>query len=307
MSGYLQPAHYVLYWKLTPEERVNLAATRSAAYAASPHLARVKPGDVLWLVNIHIGRLLLIGRILVETVVDHIEIAQDLVGAYPGDWIEADWYAIANRHRVEPLREVDITPAAALLRFASRTQDTLLLTADQRIDANQFRALRRLTEDSGRMLEDIWYSDEYVPTTAQDFLELTEDDAAYAEGKIVVRTLRQRHRNRSLVETARLRYRQQHGHLFCQVCGFDFAAVYGIDYIEAHHLRQMAVLDEDHVSRVEDLAMLCANCHRMAHQRTPPYTPEELQALMAARRRDSYRSAPGGGYPDERDDHSAGD
>src|SRR5690242_3061148 len=110
MSGYLKPAHYVLYWKITPEERLNLAENRQANYAAHNQLARAKPGDVLWIVNIYLGRLLLVGRILVETVVENIEIAQELVGSYIGDWQEADWYAIANRHNIEPMREVDVTP-----------------------------------------------------------------------------------------------------------------------------------------------------------------------------------------------------
>jgi hypothetical protein len=283
MSGYLKPAHYVLYWKITPEERLNLAGTKSSSYAASNLLARVKPGDVLWIVNVYLGRLLVIGRIAVEVVVDNIEVAQELVGSYPGDWIEADWYAIANKHNVEPLREVDLTPVLGLIQFDSKIASSVF-TIDNRVDATQFRTLRRITMDTAKLFEEVWYADEYTPQTVQDYLELTEDDAAYAEGRTVVRTLRQRMRNRNLVDDAKALFRANHGNLHCQVCGFDFGAFYGIEYIEAHHIRQMAGMEEDNVSSIEDLVMLCANCHRIAHQRTPPYTIDELKAFIRANR-----------------------
>jgi hypothetical protein len=282
MSGYLSTAHYLLYWKISAEERRTLAESRRANYAAHNHLGRVKPGDVLWIANVYLGRLYLIGRLQVEVVVDDIDIAQELVGEYLGDWQEADWYAIANRYNVEPMREVELTPLVSALRFKS--QHDRLYPLDGRVDANQLRSLRELTSESARLLEEAWYDDEYTPQDIQDYLELTEDDTAYAEGKQVTRTLRQRQRNRTLVADARHRYKQKHGRLCCQVCGFDFAAVYGIEYIEAHHKTQMARLEDETLNTVDDLAMLCANCHRMVHQRTPPYSIEELKALMQANR-----------------------
>lgn len=276
-SSYLKPTHYLLYWKIAPEERLNLAANRRADYAAGKYLERVKPGDILWIVNVHIGHLFLIGRLQVETVVDDIEIAQDLVGR-TDNWVDGEWYAIANKYNVEPLREVDLTPLVGEIRFNSQA-DRLYLH-NKRIDANQLRSLRELTDESAKLLEDAWYADEYTPQTIQDYLELTEDDFAYSEGKLVVRTVRQRQRNRTLVSDARTEFKMLHGHLYCEVCGFDFVAVYGIEYIEAHHKLQMASLDEERLSTVDDLVMLCANCHRMAHQRTPPYSVEELKAMI---------------------------
>jgi hypothetical protein len=282
-SGYLKPTHYLLYWKIAPEERLNLAANRKADYAAGKHLERVKPGDILWIVNIYTGHLLLIGRLQVETVVDDIEIAQDLVG-HTQHWVDGDWYAIANKYNVEPLREVDLTPLIGDIRFNSAA-DRLFLH-NGRVDASQLRSLRELTDDSAKLLEEAWYADEYTPQTIQDYLELTEDDIAYAEGKLVVRSVRQRQRNRTLVSDARTHFKQRQGHLCCEVCGFDFVAVYGIEYIEAHHKQQMASLDEERLSTVDDLVMLCANCHRIAHQRTPPYTVAELKAMIQRNRGD---------------------
>lgn len=289
-NGFLAAKHYILYWKLTPEERLTLNETRSAAYAAHPQLARVKPGDVLWFVNVYVGRLFLLGRLAVEIVADDIDLAQELVGSYRGEWQEADWYALANKYSVERLREVEITPLAGILRFNSRYADRLSVDDVGHVEATQFRALRELHADSAKILDEIWYEEVDVPQSAQDYLELTEDDTAYAEGKVVTRTVRQRQRSRMLVQDAKLQFKNKYGHLHCQICGFDFQAFYGIEYIEAHHTQPMSSLEEEQMTSVSELGMVCANCHRMIHQRTPPYSLEEIQTMIRAnqRVRDGY-------------------
>ena len=44
----------------------------------------------------------------------------------------------------------------------------------------------------------------------------------------------------------------------------------GNGYIEAHHLiKPISIMREGDATRIEDLAMLCANCHRMVHRIRP--------------------------------------
>lgn len=68
----------------------------------------------------------------------------------------------------------------------------------------------------------------------------------------------------------------------CQVCGFDFEAIYGDlghDYIEAHHRISLASLPKDKsvtLSPKDDFAVVCANCHRMLHRKGAPKTFEEF-------------------------------
>lgn len=61
-----------------------------------------------------------------------------------------------------------------------------------------------------------------------------------------------------------------HG-LSCEVCGFNFSNVYGDlgeDFIEVHHLRPVSTLEvPKNIDPVEDLAVLCSNCHRMIHRK----------------------------------------
>lgn len=277
---YLAVKHYLLYWKVDAEIRPNIGQHMTTTYAASNYLRRVKPGDVLWIVNVHQYHLYLLGRLKVEFIVDDTSIAQELVDPLPDTWNDSDWYAISNKYAIETMREIDITQLADKLRFNSRASEMLDML-NGRVDAQQLTTLRQLVVQSAQMMDDIWYNDAYTPQSVQDFLELSEDDTAYAEGKVVVRTVRERQRSRQLVTDAKTRFRATHdGKLFCEVCGFDFDQFYGIDYIEAHHTEPIASLEKETENTVESLVMLCANCHRAAHSRTPPYNLEELRKLM---------------------------
>lgn len=73
----------------------------------------------------------------------------------------------------------------------------------------------------------------------------------------------------------------------CAACGFNFGAAYGglgKDYIQIHHIVPAGEQGADYqLDPLTDLVPLCANCHAIAHQRTPvPYSPAELRRLMAA-------------------------
>jgi 5-methylcytosine-specific restriction protein A len=76
----------------------------------------------------------------------------------------------------------------------------------------------------------------------------------------------------------------------CQVCDFNFKNIYGDislnkkkeEFIEAHHKIPIHTLPENETLefKIEDFAVLCSNCHRMAHKRKEPYTIEELKEFI---------------------------
>jgi len=90
----------------------------------------------------------------------------------------------------------------------------------------------------------------------------------------------QRERNQAVVR----RKKKQATSLDCEVCGFSFGRAYGddaADYCEVHHLLPLSDADDTTKTRMADLAILCANCHRVVHLRNPPYTLDQVRGLIA--------------------------
>lgn len=70
----------------------------------------------------------------------------------------------------------------------------------------------------------------------------------------------------------------------CSVCNFDFEKVYGDighRFVEAHHVEPIGMREGDSITSVTDLVPVCSNCHRMLHRRAPPYSPEDLERILA--------------------------
>lgn len=108
---------------------------------------------------------------------------------------------------------------------------------------------------------------------------LTDDDESFPEGKLVLKQHLVRERNPKLIARAKELYIQRHGKLICQVCQFDFEEEYGqigANYIEGHHTKPVSEMLPGEETKVEDIAMVCANCHRMLHRRRPWLSIEEL-------------------------------
>lgn len=72
----------------------------------------------------------------------------------------------------------------------------------------------------------------------------------------------------------------------CFLCKLNFGNVYGPageGYVHVHHLSPLSESDSElhEVDPVEDLRPVCPNCHAVIHRRSPPYTMEEMQELLA--------------------------
>ena len=108
-------------------------------------------------------------------------------------------------------------------------------------------------------------------------------EGEFPEGKIVERVHKARERSSEVVKLAKLAFKKKHGKLFCQVCYFDFENKYGTlgkDFIEGHHTVAVSDMIPGHKTRVEDIAMLCSNCHRMVHTKRPWLNMEKLNQLI---------------------------
>ena len=68
---------------------------------------------------------------------------------------------------------------------------------------------------------------------------------------------------------AKREFKRLNGRVYCEASGPDFSKIYGErgrDFIEAHHKQPISGLGRSARVTIEDLEMVCANCHRMLHR-----------------------------------------
>jgi 5-methylcytosine-specific restriction protein A len=124
--------------------------------------------------------------------------------------------------------------------------------------------------------------EDYAPSASED-IHGGFDDAP--EGRLLTRKHLARERNRKLVERKKQKVIKETGKLECEVCGFDFAVQYGKrgeGFIECHHTKPLVTLAAEHRTHINDLALVCANCHRMIHRTKPWLGVEELAKILVA-------------------------
>jgi predicted HNH restriction endonuclease len=127
----------------------------------------------------------------------------------------------------------------------------------------------------------IWLKDS-VSTFDAEYADLFPDNdpRVAQEGRLSYRRHRVRERSpilrRLKIEAALGEYDA----LRCEACGFDFFERYGRlgeGFIECHHRLPLGDGDERETT-IDDLALLCANCHRMIHRTQPLVTISELRS-----------------------------
>lgn len=96
-----------------------------------------------------------------------------------------------------------------------------------------------------------------------------DEDYSVKEGKVIYKLHKLRERDRKINSKKKAEYFKKHRRLDCEVCGFDFHEAYGDlgeGFIEAHHRVPLSELDGEKITKLEDLALVCSNCHRMLHR-----------------------------------------
>jgi 5-methylcytosine-specific restriction protein A len=114
----------------------------------------------------------------------------------------------------------------------------------------------------------------------------TSPDLGYSsakEGKLLERLHLVRERNQRLVKRKKELTIERTGVLQCEACGFCFEAKYGErakGIIEVHHIRPLHTLTPDTITSLDDLCLLCANCHRVIHTQNPWMTLDQLKSII---------------------------
>jgi 5-methylcytosine-specific restriction protein A len=111
----------------------------------------------------------------------------------------------------------------------------------------------------------------------------TDLGAEASEGRILTVIHHRRERSAKLGEMKKRAVLARNGRLECEACGFSFGLIYGergADFIECHHTVPLSELAEGGKTRLEDLALVCSNCHRMIHSKRPWLDLEELRSII---------------------------
>jgi 5-methylcytosine-specific restriction endonuclease McrA len=137
----------------------------------------------------------------------------------------------------------------------------------------------RVSIEQAQILDELYFRHERQPDPSEE-----PDANEFPEGRAAYVTHRKRERNPALVRAAKASHLSRFGRLVCQICGFDFGKAYGRvgdGFIEAHHTIPVSELTDNSVSRIENIALVCSNCHRMVHRRRPWLQLHELKLVLS--------------------------
>ena len=199
-----------------------------------------------------------------------------------------DLSALLNKmHRIEG------TTAAATLRNENGV--SLKLMNYRALDPDYLAQGKVGMKSGGKLEKHIWteyadYSDQLRAdaNAIRDIIENADEakirvlpqaeEYVGEEGGVTMRLHKRYERDQKLVRDKRTQAINA-GNLKCEVCQFDFEEAYGdlgSGYIEVHHLKPVNQLGKGGKTKMSDLALLCANCHRMAHRKRIPLSIEEI-------------------------------
>ena len=121
------------------------------------------------------------------------------------------------------------------------------------------------------------------PLLSDDDTELETMEVFGYEGRVRLRLHKIRERDARAAKNKKAEALNKHGKLVCEVCQFEFAARYGdhgSGFIECHHREPLSkITDDGRKVTLNDLALVCANCHRMLHRKNWP-SVEELRSRL---------------------------
>ncbi|HQZ68602.1 MAG TPA: HNH endonuclease [Planctomycetaceae bacterium] len=107
----------------------------------------------------------------------------------------------------------------------------------------------------------------------------------FREGQRKLRTHKNIERNTKAIKQKKALVLEETGALKCEACNFDFYETYGEigqGFAECHHRTPIHTLKEESTLTLDQLAIVCSNCHRILHR--PPFlTVERLGNLLDVR------------------------
>ena len=112
--------------------------------------------------------------------------------------------------------------------------------------------------------------------------EQTANDSVM-EGQVLYKLHKVRERDVRIVKNKKEQSYTLFGKLCCEACIFEFESFYGDivkGYIECHHRTPLASMQLATKTKIDDLALVCSNCHRMLHRSIDYLSVEDLRMMI---------------------------
>lgn len=114
-------------------------------------------------------------------------------------------------------------------------------------------------------------------------IQTENSESKYPEGAEKYKLHRRLERDPNIGKKAKQIRFSESGELRCDVCNFSFSENYGeigIGFIEAHHTVPVSKLKGERKTRIDEIALVCSNCHRMLHSGKKLISIDELQNII---------------------------
>ncbi|MBX7255944.1 MAG: HNH endonuclease [Candidatus Hydrogenedentes bacterium] len=130
----------------------------------------------------------------------------------------------------------------------------------------------------------ILFLEALAPEGAQTLPDIDLENVGGAEGRQFLVMHLARERQPGLSDAKKRQVLQRKGFLSCEACDlrFDRFNELGIGCCEVHHLIPLGARDRPETTRLDDLAILCSNCHRMIHRTKPLASIDAFRTLINA-------------------------
>jgi 5-methylcytosine-specific restriction endonuclease McrA len=159
------------------------------------------------------------------------------------------------------LKEIRLSPAEGMITSEVFAQDPTLSQSQlikTRVGSNFL-----LNDTQSLLVEQYWNG------LNPNLYEEDEEQIKSKEGRISLRVHKVRERDPKIKKKAIEIFIKQNGSIFCEVCNFSFEEKYGLlgkGFIEVHHLKPISEYDENEFTSIDNLKLVCSNCHRMIHR-----------------------------------------
>lgn len=125
---------------------------------------------------------------------------------------------------------------------------------------------------------------ENIPDAVVAQFQPNDEADTFPEGKVKYEIHTVKERNKKLVALKKKLAYDKNPLLPCEICGVSLKQKYGEageGIIEAHHVFPISLLTEETEIKLEDLILVCPNCHRMIHHKRPWLTADKIKLLLS--------------------------